>query len=159
MVLFYAGIRRDSDLVLYWYGIGIDSDSHFRSHIQVFPCEICRLKNPYSCFPSHFCFLVIVDLLILFVEFLVEVISLFLFFSMSSSRRIDAPTLSSMLMRPLALSFLDTYCLSISSLSCQGVKTSYLQFPKFLFQAFGNLFKGTNYNSYQRQLHAAFSLL
>ena len=53
--------------------------------VQIFSCEIslvCRLKYPYSCFSSHFCFLDIIALLILvlFVLFLVAVIRLSLFF-------------------------------------------------------------------------------
>ena len=51
----------------------------FLSHVQVFSCEmfISRLKRQDSCFSSHFCFLVIVILLVsvLSVSFLVAVIS------------------------------------------------------------------------------------
>ena len=57
------------------------------SHVQVFLWEmslVCLLKYPYSCFSSHFCFLVIAVLLIfvLFVLFLVAVIHLSLLFFM-----------------------------------------------------------------------------
>ena len=50
----------------------------FLSHVQVFLSEIslvCHLKYPYSCFSSHFCFLVIFVLLmlVLSVFFLVAV--------------------------------------------------------------------------------------
>ena len=54
---------------------------------------VCRLKYPYRCFPSHFCFRANFFLLILmlFVLFLVAVISLPLcFFILNSSRCIDA---------------------------------------------------------------------
>ena len=64
-----------SYLSLFWYGCaGIRRDSvfllrfPFLSHVPVFSCEISlvnRLKRPYSCFFSHFCFLVISVLLIL----------------------------------------------------------------------------------------------
>ena len=68
-LLFYAAIRR----------------LPFLNHVQVFLCEILiifLLKYPYSCFSSHFCFLVVFVLLmlVLFVLFLVAIISLFLRF-------------------------------------------------------------------------------
>ena len=52
----------------------------FLSHVQVLSCEILfisRLNRPYSCFPSHFCFQVIVILLFIVfsVSFLVAVMS------------------------------------------------------------------------------------
>ena len=68
MVLFGAAFRRDSVFFLRFF---------FLSQSEISPD--CRLKYPYSCFSSHFCFLVIVFLLIL-VLFLVDVISLFYLF-------------------------------------------------------------------------------
>ena len=50
MALFYAAIKRDS-VSLFRFP--------FRSHVQVFSCEIspvCRLKYPYSCFFLPFLF-------------------------------------------------------------------------------------------------------
>ena len=75
MALFCA-IRRDSVSLLKF---------PFLSYVQVFSCEIstvCRLKCPYSCFSPHFCFLVIIVLLILMlsVPFLVSVSSVSLLF-------------------------------------------------------------------------------
>ena len=71
MALFIATIRRDSVSLLKF---------PFLSHVQVLSCEmlfISRLKRPWSCFPSHFCFLVFVILLsiVLSVSFLMAVIS------------------------------------------------------------------------------------
>ena len=57
MALFCAAIRRDSVSLLMF---------PFLSPVQVLTCEmlfISRLKCPESCFPSYFCFLVIVILL------------------------------------------------------------------------------------------------
>ena len=76
MALFWVAIRKESVSL---------SRLPFPRHVQVFSCEIlsaCRLKYPYSCFSSNFCFLVIVVLLsiVLFVLFLVAVISLFMLF-------------------------------------------------------------------------------
>ena len=69
----------------------------FLDYDQVFWCEIslvCRLKYPYSCFSSYFCYSF--DHCV--VLFLVVVISLPLFFFMRFlSRLIDVSTLSSML--------------------------------------------------------------
>ena len=72
MVLFSAAIGRDSISVL---------RLPFFSPVLVFSCEVslvCRLKYPYSCFSSHFYFLIIFVplMLLLFVLFLVAVISL-----------------------------------------------------------------------------------
>ena len=58
---------------------------HFLSHVQVFSCEIslvCRLKYAYICFSSHFCFQIIIVLLILMLSilFLVNIICLSLLF-------------------------------------------------------------------------------
>ena len=68
--LFCAAIRRDSVSLLKF---------PFLSHVQVLSCKmfISRLKHPSSCFPSHFCFLVIVILLaiVLSVSFLMAVIT------------------------------------------------------------------------------------
>ena len=111
MALFCAVIRRDSVSLLRF---------PFLSHVKVLSCEmlfISRLKRPWSCFPSLFCFLVIVILLsiMLSLSFLVPVIS------PPSSRCIDASTLSSMLTSPLPHSFLETYNLSTSSLKCNAL--------------------------------------
>ena len=74
-VVFFSALRRDS---VFLFGF------LFLIHVQVFSCEnslVCRLKCPYSCFSSHFCFLFIVVLLILDMLFLVKVNSLsWLFF-------------------------------------------------------------------------------
>ena len=69
--LFCAAIGRDSVSL---------SKFPFLSHVQVLSCEmlfISRLKRPQSCFPSYFCFLVIVILLfiVLSVSFLIAEIS------------------------------------------------------------------------------------
>ena len=58
MVLFCVAIRRNSPSFLRF---------SFHGHVQVFSWEIssvCRLKYPYSCFSSHFYFLVFIVLLI-----------------------------------------------------------------------------------------------
>ena len=65
----------------------------FLSHVQVFSCEIslvCRGKYSYNCFSSHFCFLVIVGLLIhvLLVLFLIAVISISLYYYYYYSLRV-----------------------------------------------------------------------
>ena len=57
IALFFAAIRRDSVSLL---------EFSFLSHVQLLRCEmlfISRSQRPWSCFPSHFCFLVIVILL------------------------------------------------------------------------------------------------
>ena len=66
-----AAIRRDSVSLLKF---------PFLSHVQVLSCEmlfISRLNRPWSCFPSHFCFLDIVILLFIVfsVLFLVALMS------------------------------------------------------------------------------------
>ena len=71
MALFCAALRRDSVSLLKFL---------FLSHVHVLSCEmlfISRLKRPWSCFSSHFCFLVFVILLsiVLSVMFLMAVIS------------------------------------------------------------------------------------
>ena len=89
MALFCAAVRRDSVSPLRF---------PFFIHVQVFSCEIsliCHLKYSYNCFSTHFCFLVILLLIIVwFVSFLVVVISLSLLFFYvvfeSSYRCIDA---------------------------------------------------------------------
>ena len=126
MGLFYAAIRRDSVSLKMF---------PFLSHVQVLSCEILfvyRLKYLYSCFSSHFCFLVILVplMFLLLVLFLVTVIFHSLFFLVYSSiRRIDASTLSSMLASSFPPSFLDTYCQSTSFLghdfSCSLVYLSF----------------------------------
>ena len=70
MALFWAAIRRDSVSLL---------NFPFLSHIQVLSCEmlfISPLKRRWSCFSSHFCFLVFVNLLsiVLSVLFLMDTI-------------------------------------------------------------------------------------
>ena len=82
-------------MALFCVDTGRNSVSHpkfpFRSHAQVFSCEIssvCRLEYPYSCFSSHFCFLCIVIMLIFFmlsVLFLVAYFSALLLISYNSS--------------------------------------------------------------------------
>ena len=71
MALFCSTLRRDSDSFLMF---------PFFSHVQVFSSEIslvCRLKCPYSCFSSHFYYLIIFVLLIRLLSLLlVAVISL-----------------------------------------------------------------------------------
>ena len=117
-------------MVLFWAAIRIDSVSllncPFRSHVQILLFEtslVYRLKYPYSCFSTHFCFLVFVLLIIMLsVLFLISITSLsLLFFMYSSSPYIDALTLSLMLANPLPPSFLDTYNQSISSLGCEAL--------------------------------------
>ena len=118
MALFCAAIRRNSVSLI---------NFPFLSHVPVFSCEmllISHLKGPWSCFSSHFCFLVIVILLyiVLSVLFLMAVICPLLCFSMSSSSRcMDVSTLSSMLASPLPPSFLGTYRLSTSSQGCNAL--------------------------------------
>ena len=124
MALFSASMRRHSVPLLRFT---------FRSHVQIFSYEIsliCRLKYPYSCFSSHFSFLVLFccccccccfDCLILSALLLVVVIIFSLLFLIySSCPRIDSSTQSSMQASPLPPSFLDTYSLSIPPL---GYKT------------------------------------
>ena len=97
MALFGDSIRRDSASL---------SGFTFHNHVQFFSCEVsltCHLKYPYSCFSSHFCFLVIFILLMLMLSvlFLVPVSFFLRTFLMLSSSRIDASTLSSMPTSPL----------------------------------------------------------
>ena len=81
MTLFCAVVRRD-----------LVSLKRFLllSHVQVFSCKISsvyRLKYTYSCFSPHFCFLVVVLLIIMTsVKFLVAVSSLSLLFFLCSLR-------------------------------------------------------------------------
>ena len=84
---------------------------------------ISRLKRAYSCFSSHFCFLVIVILLsiVLSVSFLMAVIRPPSYFSMKFSSRINESTQSSMLASFLPLSFLYIYSVSTSSLGCNAL--------------------------------------
>ena len=117
MALFCAAIRRDYVSHLKF---------PFLSHVLVLSCEmlfISRLKCPWSCFSSHFCFIVIVILLsiVLSVLFLMAVISPGSSFSMlSSSCCMDVLTLSLMLASPLPPSFFGTYSLSTSSQGCNA---------------------------------------
>ena len=76
MALFCSVIRKDSVFLVRFTCL---------SHVKVFSWEIslfCRLKYPYNFLSSHFCFLVIVVLLIIefFILFLVTVISVSLLF-------------------------------------------------------------------------------
>ena len=78
MALFCAAIKRDYVSLLKF---------PFLSYVRVLSCEmlfISRLKRPWSCFPSHFCFVVFVILLsiVLSVLFLMAVISPLSCFSM-----------------------------------------------------------------------------
>ena len=120
MALLCAAIRRYSVSLLKF---------PFLSHIKVLSSLIllvCRLKYPYSCFPPHFCFLVIIAVFIFMflMLFLFAVITLSLvFFMLSLSPCIDASMLLSLLATPLPPSFLDTYSLFMSSLGC---KASYI---------------------------------
>ena len=104
MTLFCAAVWRDSVSLL---------RLPFLSHVSVFLYDILvvyRLKCPYNCFSSHFCFLVIFVLLrfVLSAVFLVVVINLPpRFFMLSSNCCIDASMLSWMLVSPPTL-FLDT---------------------------------------------------
>ena len=118
MALFCTAIRRDS---------GFSLQVSLR-HVPVL-WEILlmfRLKDPYTCFSSHFCFLVTIVLLILllFVLFLVALISSYFFVSMkSSSRLMDTSTLSKMPTGLLTYSFLNTYNLSVLSLGYKPLYT------------------------------------
>ena len=117
MALSYRDIRRNSVFLLRF---------PFFSHVQVFSCEmslVCRRKRLYCSFSSNVCFLVLFVVLILMPSelFLVVVISLHSRYSMlSSSRYIDASTLSSMVASPLS-PFLNTYNLSTLSLRCNAL--------------------------------------
>ena len=110
MALFCAAIRRDSVSLLMF---------SFLSHIHVFSSKmklVSHLTCSYSCIYFYFWFLIVSGLLILVlpVLFLMPVVSLPLRFSiLSSSRWIEAPTLSWMPESCLPPSFLDTYSLSM----------------------------------------------
>ena len=99
----------------------------FLSHVQLFPnaiSAVCRLKYPYCCFPSKFCFLVF--LVVLFVFMLPAILQAtaknisLLFLRYSSRPCIDASTQSSTLLSPLLVSFLDAYSLSMSYFWCRA---------------------------------------
>ena len=114
MTLFCVAIRRDSVFPIRF---------PICSHVQVFSCEfslVFRLKYPYFCFPSYSCFQadVVQLILVVFVLFLVNEISLSLFCFLYSLRNVVS-ALSSVLISPLTLFFLDTYKLSLSSLGCK----------------------------------------
>ena len=107
MVLFCGAIRKDSVFL---------SRFHFRRHAQIFSYEIslvCRLKYPYSCFPSNFffgyfcsvgsCVLCIVS------DHFNQ--SSFVFLMLSLTFCIDASILSSLLTSTLPTSFLFTVSL------------------------------------------------
>ena len=91
MALFCTSIRSDSVSLVKF---------PFLSQVKVFKILfVYRLKCPYNCFSSHFCFLVLF-ILVLHVSSLVAAINpSLLFFMSSSSRLIDVLTLSSMLTR------------------------------------------------------------
>ena len=112
MVLFCVAIRRDSVSLLRF---------PFLSHIQVFSCEmllISHLKRPYSYFSSHFCFLVIVILLVFMLSVLFgdcnqSSSALFYVVFKLSYQCVNAVVNAG---SPLPPSFLDTYSLSTSSM-------------------------------------------
>ena len=86
--------------------------------MQVFSSEIllvCCLKYPHSCFSSHFCFLVILVMLILALSVLLLVANLLSRF-LCSLRVVYCHI--NMQASPLP-PFLDTYSLSLSSLGCK----------------------------------------
>ena len=116
MALSCAAIWRDSVSLLRF---------PFLSRVQVFWCEMVFVVwSGHKVVFFYFCFLVIVILssIVLLVSFLMAVISPRSCFSMlSSSRCIDAWTLSSMLASPLLPSFLDAYGRSTSSLGCNAL--------------------------------------
>ena len=110
IALFYAAIRRDSVSLLRF---------PFLSHVQVLSYKmfISRLKRPCSCFPSHFCFLVLVILLsiVLSVLFLMAVISPRSCFLWSLRVVVSMRERCLRCWQVLPPSFLDTYSLSMSS--------------------------------------------
>ena len=109
MALFCAAFRKDSVSLLRF---------PFLSHVNVFLCEIslvCRLKYPYSCFSSHFCFLVIVVLLIFMLPVLQLVFLCTFYVGFESSYWcIDA------IFNVVESSF-SSSCLSMSSLGCKAL--------------------------------------
>ena len=113
MALFRVSLRRDSVSLLRF---------SFLCHVPAFHCAIsliCRLIYPYTCFSSHFSYLVFVVLFVLILSgmLLAMVISSSLFFFMLS----PCPHISAtMLAIPLLPSFLYIYSLSISSLGCKA---------------------------------------
>ena len=117
MALFCAAIRRDSVSLLKF---------PFLSHVQVLSCEmlfISRLKRPWSCFPSHFCFLVFVIVIYRVVSIVSDGRnqSWFVLFYVVFDHCMAESTLFSILARPLPPIFLDTYSLSTSSLGCNAL--------------------------------------
>ena len=117
-------------MTLFCASIGIDPvcllKFAFRCHVQFFSCEILpvySLRYPFTCFSSHFWFLLVFLLIIMpFVVVLVAIISLSLpIFMKIWSPRIDATMLSSILSSSLLYSFRHTYILCISSLRCKGL--------------------------------------
>ena len=116
MALFHAAIKRDSVSSLSFLSL---------SHDQVFSCVIslvCRLKYPYSCFFSHFCFQVFV-----IVSYAISTIischnlSFFGFLMYSSNPCIDASMQSSLMSSLLPSIFLNSYNLSISFLGFKNL--------------------------------------
>ena len=93
----------------------------FLSYFLVFLCTIssvCRLKYPYSCFSSHFCFLSCfccsLSVYILPLMLMAALIGISLFWTVLSTQ-------SSILVSPLPPYFLDTYSLSVSPLGCKTI--------------------------------------
>ena len=74
----------------------------------------CRMKYPYSCFPFHFCFLVVSYQPC---RFSLSLLS----FIQPLSRPIDLSTLFFMLTSALPPSFLVTCCLCMSSMGCKTI--------------------------------------
>ena len=129
MALFFAAIRRDSVSLLRF---------PFLNHVQVFSCEnllVCRLKCPYSCFSSNFCFLVIFILLM----FVFTVLLLVVVISLPSCFFLCLLVVISMHLRYLnagefSSSFFSWHSRSTSSLGCKAswVFLFYGPFVEFL---------------------------
>ena len=130
MVLFCAVIRRNSVSLLRF---------PFRGHVQVFSSAISsvyRLKSPYICFSSHFCFLVFVGFLFclqlseLFCYLLIWLV--FVFFNIVLESFCWCVYGVSMLACPLPPSFLGTYIIVyLSSLGYKALVRNH-QFSCFL---------------------------
>ena len=115
MAMFYAAIRRDSVSLRRF---------PFLSCVQAFWCEISlvsRLKYPYSCFSSHFCFLALVVqfIILLFILFLDAIIGLVVF--ESSYWCIDTIFNAVESSSSFFLFFFDIFYLSPSSLGCKAL--------------------------------------
>ena len=113
MAFFCATIRRDSVSLLRF---------PFFRNVQVFSCEISLVCH--SCFSFHFRFLVIFFCWYFCCLYCFwSLLSIFfrVFFMLSSSRCIDASTLSWMLATPLPPFLLGTYSLPTSFLGCKAL--------------------------------------